>query len=60
MMMMDKEVELRAALQGLSERLRIEGYLYLYLEGDKIKIVGNMSLSALAPLILEWVVKRKL
>jgi len=55
---MERESELKAALEGLSERLGIKGFLYLYLEGDKVKMTGNMSMDALSPIILKIMERR--
>ena len=56
--MIEKEQEIRAALDGICERLKIPGHLFLYLEGNKIKFVGNLSLTAVMPFIIEWMTKR--
>ena len=53
------EVELNAALKGICDRLSVPGHLLLYLEGDKIKFTGNITLSALMPLVLEWLSKKQ-
>ena len=56
--MENRESELKASLEGLSERIGIKGFLYLYLEGDKIKMTGNMSMDALSPIILKLMERR--
>ena len=58
-MSQDKEYELKVALEGLAERLGIKGYLHLYLDGDRIKFTGNMSISALTPFLIDWLSRKK-
>ena len=58
-MAIDRETELRAALEGLAERLGIKGYLHLYLDGDRIKFTGNMSISALTPFLIDWLSRKR-
>ncbi len=59
---MDKDTELKSALEELHARFGIKGYLDLYIEGDRIKGIVNISWSALTPIlpmILEYMAKRK-
>jgi len=44
--------------QELAEELGITSHLLLYLEGKQVKVVGNLSLEALAPILTEILVKR--
>jgi len=46
------EEEVRAAIENACQRLNIPGYLFLFMDGDRAKIVGNMSLSAIIPVLL--------
>ena len=57
-MVIDKETELKSAIQAVCENLGVKGHLLLFLEGDRIKFVGNLPLSALAPLLGELIAKR--
>lgn len=57
--MMDKEAELKAAVQSVCENLGFkDGFLLLFMDGNKIKFTGNLPLSALAPLLTEIIAKR--
>ena len=57
--MIEKEQEIKASLEGICERLNIPGHLFLYLEGEKIRFVGNLSFSALMPILIEWMTRKK-
>ena len=57
--MVNRESDLREAVEAVCQRLGVKGHLLLYLDGDKIRFTGNMSLSALLPIVLEWVGKKK-
>ena len=48
-----QEHELREALNSITERFNLKGHLFLYLEGDRIKMIGDISLSSLAPLLMK-------
>ena len=50
---MDKEQELKHGLEGLCTNVGISGHLLLYLDDNKIRFTGNMTLSSLAPLLLK-------
>ena len=55
----NKEIELKEAISGLCERLGVKGHLFLYLaEGDKVKIMGDISFSALAPMLMSYLAKK--
>ena len=54
----NKEIELKEAISGLCERLGVKGHAFLWLEGDKIQMTGNMSFSALTPLLLHYLTKK--
>ena len=54
-MSVEAEVEIREALEAIFKRYNKRGYLTLYLdEGDRVKIVGNVGLEALSPLIFKY------
>jgi len=57
--LIEKEQEIKASLEGICERLNIPGHLFLYLEGEKIRFVGNLSFSALMPILIEWMTRKK-
>ena len=48
------EAETKIVLQEIDTN----GYLLLYLEGDRVKIVGNMSIKSLAPILLKLAAER--
>ena len=57
--MINTDSEIKQAIEGIFQRYNKKGYLVIYLdEGDRVKFTGNMSLSALAPMLMEWVIKR--
>jgi len=57
--MIDKESELKAAVQSVCENLGFkDGFLLLFMDKDRIKFTGNLPLSALAPLLTELIAKR--
>ena len=57
--MVNTDSDIRLAIEGIFLRYSKKGYLVFYLdEGDRVKFTGNMSLSALAPMLMEWVIKR--
>ena len=39
-------------------RIETDGYLILYLEGDKIKSIGDIELKALAPIIMKLAMEK--
>ena len=46
------EAAVKAAVDNLCERLKIPGFIFLYLDGGNIKVVGEMSVAELLPMIL--------
>lgn len=48
-----EKLELGEALNSLAERYGLSGHVLLYLDGGKVKIVGEMSLTALAPYLMK-------
>ena len=57
--MIDKEAELKIAVQAVCERMDVKGHLLLYMmDGNRIKFTGDLPLSALAPLLTELIAKR--
>ena len=50
----DQEHELKEAISSLCERYQIKGHLLLYLDGDRIRFVGDLSFSAVAPLFFKY------
>ena len=46
-----REEELKEALSSLSERYGLQGHLFFYIEDDRIKSIGDISITALAPLV---------
>ena len=55
----EKESELKEAISGLCERLGVKGgFLLLILDEGKIQLTGTLSLSALAPLLLKYLVSK--
>ena len=58
-MAVDKESELKVGLEKLTSQLGFGSYIFLYLEGNRVKIIGDLSLSALAPLLWKWLAKEK-
>ena len=55
---MINQEEVRSAIAAISDRMGIKGSLFLYLEHDRVRIVGDFSLSALAPLLVSYLAKR--
>lgn len=51
----DEEIELKEALDNLGERFHLAGQLFLYIEGTRVKVIGNMSFAALAPIIMRTI-----
>jgi len=53
-----EKLELTEAIGSLAQRYRLSGHVLLYLDEGKVKIAGEMSLSALAPMIMKIVTER--
>ena len=53
------ENELKEAIDRVCSALEVKGHILIYLDGDKLKFTGNLSVSALAPLLMEWLTKKK-
>lgn len=49
--MINKEEELKEAINSICENNNIKGHLFLYMDEKKIKCVGNAEMSALTPLL---------
>jgi len=47
-----EESEVKASIENVCQRLRIPGYIFLYLDGSNIKAIGEMSVAELLPIIL--------
>ena len=43
---------------GTREDIDTDGYILLYLEGDKIVATGNIGLKALAPIIMKYTMEK--
>ena len=56
-MSVDK-VRLESSLETLAKEHRLESYGFLYLEDGRVKVTGNISLSAIAPTLLDLLAKR--
>jgi len=54
----EKESELKREVFEACERCGIKGSILLYLDGDRMKVIGDISLSALTPLLLGYLTKR--
>ena len=54
----NEKLELTEALNSLAQRYRLSGHILLYLDEGKVKILGEMSLSTLAPIIMKIVSER--
>ena len=52
------EQELKEGLATLRNRYVVEDHLLPYLDNDRIRFLGDLPLSALAPLVSELIVKR--
>ena len=50
---MINETELKEHLKAISARFGVKSYIFIYSEEDKFKIIGDVSASALAPIILK-------
>ena len=48
------ERELKEAISSLCTRYQIKGHLLLYLDSEKVRFVGDLSFSAIAPLLLKY------
>jgi len=55
---MPNSEEIKAEVGQLAARLGHEGFIYLYYQDGRIKLVGDMSVSVLAPLLMD-IIKRK-
>ena len=51
----DKEIELKEAISSLAQRYDIGGHILLYIDEGKIKVIGEMTMSALAPILMKVV-----
>lgn len=49
--------DIRQQIQRESVALGHKGFLYLYFEDDKIRAVGELSMSVIAPLLLSAISK---
>lgn len=50
--------ELQDAVTAICQRFGVNGFLFSFLDGDKIKISGNLSLAEVAPLILKYTMSK--
>ena len=49
---MVNEPELKAVVEDACNRFSVPGFLLLYLDGQKIKMTGNLTMNALMPFIV--------
>lgn len=56
---MINEQDLRDAIDNICSTQGVKGHLFIYLDGDKLKFIGNISVSALAPLLMDWFMRTK-
>jgi len=54
----NREEELKSTVASTCERLGIKGHLLVYLDGDRVKFTGDISFSALLPVIMEAMAKK--
>ena len=55
---MHNSEEIKTEVGQLAAKLGHEGFIYLYYQDGRIKLVGDMSVSVLAPLLMD-IIKRK-
>ena len=55
---MNDKIEIIITGKGNQERITTDGYLLLFLEGDRVKTSGNIDLKALTPILTKIVLER--
>ena len=54
----DRELELKEAVASVANRYNVGGYAFLYLDDKKMKLSGELGLSALAPLLMDYIMSK--
>ena len=50
--------ELQDAITAICQKFGVNGFLFSYLDGDKVKISGNLSLAEVAPLLMKYTISK--